>query len=139
MVILATGRSLSAFSARSRQQSNPLSCKLSTRIHPNQQQQQKPQINQATAFSTSARAQARYYEGASSPGSTSSESSSSSSHGPTITEQSILSAFPRPNLSPTLHFSIFSGNFDSNNSPRKDDKNRCGNCAGPHSTDFCPC
>lgn len=56
-----------------------------------------------------------------------------------ITEGSILNAFPRPNLTPTLHFSLFglqnsppSGNVEGR-------KRRCTNCAGPHSTEFCPC
>ncbi|KAI9310438.1 hypothetical protein BX666DRAFT_2032822 [Dichotomocladium elegans] len=147
MVILATSRSLSAaaFGARSRQQTSPsgLSSKI-TRLRQQQQQQQQQASSssppfQTAAFSTSARVQSP----AGSPGgrSTSSESSSSSySGGPTITEQSILSAFPRPNLSPTLHFSIFGGYFDNTSATKKDDQQKiCGNCAGPHSTDFCPC
>ena len=46
-----------------------------------------------------------------------------------ITENSILNSFPRPNLMPTLHPSLF-----ANKSTVK-----CTNCSGPHSTDFCPC
>ncbi|CEP10724.1 hypothetical protein [Parasitella parasitica] len=57
-----------------------------------------------------------------------------------VTENSILSNFPRPNLMPTLHFSLFGGY----QSPTEGDKSRraasqCNNCSGPHSTDFCPC
>jgi hypothetical protein len=48
----------------------------------------------------------------------------------TITEKSILSSFPRPNLMPTLHSSLFGSN--NNNT-------KCTNCSGPHSTEFCPC
>lgn len=69
-------------------------------------------------------------------------SSNRQSHGPDpdiVTESSILSAFPRPNLMPTLHFSL----FGLQNSPPSQDKEgrktKCSNCAGPHSTDFCPC
>jgi hypothetical protein len=50
-----------------------------------------------------------------------------------ITESSILSNFPRPNLMPTLHFSLF-----GSSSPPSESK-KCTNCSGPHSTDFCPC
>ncbi|KAL0087887.1 hypothetical protein J3Q64DRAFT_1735033 [Phycomyces blakesleeanus] len=55
-----------------------------------------------------------------------------------VTESAILSNFPRPNLMPTLHFSL----FGLQNSPPSEDTFRakkCTNCAGPHSTDFCPC
>ncbi|KAG0171891.1 hypothetical protein DFQ28_003800 [Apophysomyces sp. BC1034] len=55
-----------------------------------------------------------------------------------VTESSILSNFPRPNLMPTLHFSL----FGLSSSPPAEDNFRmkkCSNCAGPHSTDFCPC
>lgn len=68
-------------------------------------------------------------------------SNTNSSKGPeVVTENSILSNFPRPNLMPTLHFSLFGGY----QSPTEDDQTRrsasqCNNCSGPHSTDFCPC
>lgn len=52
-----------------------------------------------------------------------------------ITENSILNNFPRPNLMPTLHFSLF-GNTDANNNKKT---TTCKNCTGPHSTEFCPC
>ncbi|KAI8145091.1 hypothetical protein BJV82DRAFT_667000 [Fennellomyces sp. T-0311] len=109
------------------------------------------------ASATSSSAGPRYYDNPSPRSETSSTSSSSSSSssnnsssnysyysqaesngGPTITEQSILGAFPRPNLSPTLHFSIFTGHFDGK-SPSSKNNAKCANCAGPHSTDFCPC
>ncbi|KAG2235546.1 hypothetical protein INT48_003109 [Thamnidium elegans] len=57
-----------------------------------------------------------------------------------VTENSILSNFPRPNLMPTLNFSLF-----GHQSPTEGGNNRrtntttCNNCTGPHSTDFCPC
>ncbi|KAG2216702.1 hypothetical protein INT45_001195 [Circinella minor] len=87
----------------------------------------------SSSSSSSSQSNYNYYSNASSEG-----GASSSSSGPTITEQSILGAFPRPNLSPTLHFSIFTNHFDGKSSPLKDDS-KCGNCSGPHSTDFCPC
>lgn len=52
-----------------------------------------------------------------------------------ITESSILNSFPRPNLMPTLHFSL----FGSPNNDGKKTASKCTNCSGPHSTDFCPC
>ncbi|KAI9032814.1 hypothetical protein CLU79DRAFT_693074 [Phycomyces nitens] len=55
-----------------------------------------------------------------------------------VTESAVLSNFPRPNLMPTLHFSL----FGLQNSPPSEDTFRtkkCTNCAGPHSTEFCPC
>ncbi|KAI8391191.1 uncharacterized protein BYT42DRAFT_555987 [Radiomyces spectabilis] len=61
-----------------------------------------------------------------------------SSHTEPITESSIMSNFPRPNLMPTLHFSL----FGLQSPPNSDDTfktKKCSNCAGPHSTDFCPC
>lgn len=61
--------------------------------------------------------------------------------GATITEQTILNSFPRPNLSPTLHFTVLlSAHEGSSSSQKKKEKNKkCDNCAGPHSTEFCPC
>lgn len=43
-----------------------------------------------------------------------------------ITESSILSSFPRPNLQPTLNLKNIK-------------TTTCFNCEGPHSTEFCPC
>lgn len=57
-----------------------------------------------------------------------------------VTENSVLSNFPRPNLMPTLHFSLFgyqSPTEGGNN--RRATSTTCNNCTGPHSTDFCPC
>ncbi|KAI8991904.1 hypothetical protein BDF20DRAFT_831902 [Mycotypha africana] len=55
-----------------------------------------------------------------------------------ITENSILRNYPRPNLMPTLHYSLF-----GYQSPTEGNKNRttvqCSNCSGPHSTSYCPC
>ncbi|KAI8373630.1 hypothetical protein EDC96DRAFT_25685 [Choanephora cucurbitarum] len=56
-----------------------------------------------------------------------------------VTESSIMNNFPRPNLMPTLHLTLF-----GYQSPTEDNQNRpaassCSNCSGPHSTDFCPC
>ncbi|KAI8393434.1 uncharacterized protein BYT42DRAFT_541703 [Radiomyces spectabilis] len=48
-----------------------------------------------------------------------------------ITENVILNSFPRPNLKPTLDFAKLSSNSFGNVT--------CGNCCGPHSTQFCPC
>ncbi|ORY99181.1 hypothetical protein BCR43DRAFT_488865 [Syncephalastrum racemosum] len=65
--------------------------------------------------------------------------SNSHANGETVTEGNILSAFPRPNLNPTLHFSLFGL---QNSPPQQDSRStaaQCSNCAGPHSTDFCPC
>ncbi|KAI9267422.1 hypothetical protein BY458DRAFT_511730 [Sporodiniella umbellata] len=50
-----------------------------------------------------------------------------------VTENSVLNSFPRPNLMPTLHPSL----FDSSHTKKASSK--CSNCSGPHSTDFCPC
>ncbi|CAO3678542.1 unnamed protein product [Rhizopus stolonifer] len=50
-----------------------------------------------------------------------------------ITENSILNSFPRPNLMPTLHPSLFESNYTRKAS------SKCTNCSGPHSTEFCPC
>lgn len=57
-----------------------------------------------------------------------------------ITENSVLSNFPRPNLMPTLHFSLFGyqSPTDEENTIRRS-ASSCSNCFGPHSTDFCPC
>jgi hypothetical protein len=57
-----------------------------------------------------------------------------------ITENSILSNFPRPNLMPTLHFSLFGyqSPTDGDSNTRRS-ASSCNNCSGPHSTDFCPC
>jgi hypothetical protein len=66
----------------------------------------------------------------------------SASAGPeVITENSILSNFPRPNLMPTLHFSLFGyqSPTESGTNTRKTTLTTCNNCTGPHSTDFCPC
>ncbi|KAI7872743.1 hypothetical protein BDF14DRAFT_1748353 [Spinellus fusiger] len=54
-----------------------------------------------------------------------------------VTEISVLNDFPRPNLMPTLHFSL----FGLQNSPPQATfyAKKCTNCAGPHSTEFCPC
>ncbi|KAI9365194.1 hypothetical protein BD770DRAFT_378006 [Pilaira anomala] len=61
-----------------------------------------------------------------------------SNKGPEIvTETSILNNFPRPNLLPTLNFSLFGGGSGSNETRRT--TTVCNNCTGPHSTDFCPC
>ncbi|KAI8080247.1 uncharacterized protein B0P05DRAFT_469319 [Gilbertella persicaria] len=54
----------------------------------------------------------------------------------TVTESSIMSNFPRPNLMPTLHFSLFGYQSPTENDRRP---TSCHNCSGPHSTDFCPC
>lgn len=58
-----------------------------------------------------------------------------------VTESSILSNFPRPNLMPTLHFSLFGyqSPTESGTNTRKTTLTTCNNCTGPHSTDFCPC
>lgn len=73
--------------------------------------------------------------------STGSSSGGAASAGPeVVTENSILSNFPRPNLMPTLHFSLFGyqSPTEGGNS-RKASSTTCSNCTGPHSTDFCPC
>ncbi|KAI9276309.1 hypothetical protein BY458DRAFT_506276 [Sporodiniella umbellata] len=49
-----------------------------------------------------------------------------------VTEKSVLDNFPRPNLMPTLHSSLFG-------SPPTQKQTYCSNCSGPHSTEFCPC
>jgi hypothetical protein len=51
-----------------------------------------------------------------------------------VTENSILNNFPRPNLMPTLQFSLFG--FQQ---AKTASFTRCNNCSGPHSTDYCPC
>ncbi|ORX63083.1 hypothetical protein DM01DRAFT_1331166 [Hesseltinella vesiculosa] len=59
-----------------------------------------------------------------------------------ITEYNILLNYPRPNLNPTLQFSLFglsNSPPDLSNQRQHQNKSVCGNCAGPHSTDFCPC
>ncbi|KAI8339992.1 hypothetical protein BC941DRAFT_335515, partial [Chlamydoabsidia padenii] len=58
-----------------------------------------------------------------------------------ITESNVMTTFPRPNLNPTLHYTL----FGLSNSPpdqdyqRKQQQARCSNCSGPHTTTFCPC
>ncbi|CEP19946.1 hypothetical protein [Parasitella parasitica] len=54
-----------------------------------------------------------------------------------VTENSILSTFPRPNLQPTLHLStsMFNLQLLKTLNPIQ----TCFNCNGPHSTEFCPC
>ncbi|CAO3590601.1 unnamed protein product [Absidia cylindrospora] len=59
-----------------------------------------------------------------------------------ITESNIMTSFPRPNLNPTLQYTL----FGLSNSPPDQDypqrnrqQARCSNCSGPHSTSFCPC
>ncbi|KAI8876967.1 hypothetical protein K501DRAFT_326796 [Backusella circina FSU 941] len=56
-----------------------------------------------------------------------------------ITESSILSNYPRPNLMPTLHFSLFGSPASDNMDGQRNSAKKCSNCSGPHSTDFCPC
>lgn len=67
------------------------------------------------------------------------QDTSSKQSGPeVVTENSVLNDFPRPNLMPTLHFSLFGyDNKDTNGN--KKTATPCKNCSGPHSTDFCPC
>ena len=55
-----------------------------------------------------------------------------------VTENSVLSDFPRPNLMPTLHLSLF-GYQSPTGDTRRTTLTTCSNCTGPHSTDFCPC
>jgi len=60
--------------------------------------------------------------------------------GETVTEGYILNSFPRPNLSPTLHLRLgMFGSTSTSADTSKDKKAKCSNCAGPHSSDFCPC
>ncbi|KAI7896961.1 uncharacterized protein EV154DRAFT_490007 [Mucor mucedo] len=57
-----------------------------------------------------------------------------------VTENSILSNFPRPNLMPTLNFSLFGYPSPTDDGTgRRSGTTTCNNCTGPHSTDFCPC
>jgi hypothetical protein len=56
-----------------------------------------------------------------------------------VTESSILSNYPRPNLMPTLHFSLFGSPASDNVDGQRNSAKKCINCSGPHSTDFCPC
>ncbi|CAO3653140.1 unnamed protein product [Cunninghamella blakesleeana] len=57
-----------------------------------------------------------------------------------ITEANIMNTYPRPSLTPTLHYSLFGL---SNSPPDHDNQRRqttvCSNCSGPHTTSFCPC
>ncbi|KAI8064494.1 hypothetical protein BC940DRAFT_305866 [Gongronella butleri] len=62
-----------------------------------------------------------------------------------VTETTILHSFPRPNLTPTLHYTLFadlntsSANNGNNDRNKKKTKKKCKNCQGPHETDHCPC
>ncbi|CAO3626656.1 unnamed protein product [Cunninghamella echinulata] len=59
-----------------------------------------------------------------------------------VTENTILSAFPRPNLTPTLHHTLFSNpslNANGNNQQQQKNKIKCKHCNGPHSSNICPC
>ncbi|KAI8088885.1 uncharacterized protein BX664DRAFT_331659 [Halteromyces radiatus] len=58
-----------------------------------------------------------------------------------ITESSILNNFPRPNLNPTLHYTLFglTNSPPDQDYPRSQQTTQCSNCSGPHSTIFCPC
>ncbi|GAB5586563.1 hypothetical protein Unana1_01463 [Umbelopsis nana] len=62
------------------------------------------------------------------------------SPGEPITEGFVLNSFPRPNLSPTLHLRLgMFGTSATSADTSKDKQRKCSNCAGPHSSDFCPC
>lgn len=93
--------------------------------------------------STKQQEQSSYQHDHASSSSTSSygaDANSGSGEGATITEQTILNSFPRPNLSPTLHFTVLlSAHGGSSSSQKQKTKKKCDNCAGPHSTEFCPC
>ncbi|CAO3617122.1 unnamed protein product [Cunninghamella blakesleeana] len=57
-----------------------------------------------------------------------------------VTENTILSAFPRPNLTPTLHHTLFYDNaLNNNNTNQQKNKIKCKNCQGPHKSEHCPC
>ncbi|KAI8387369.1 hypothetical protein BD560DRAFT_382277 [Blakeslea trispora] len=56
-----------------------------------------------------------------------------------VTESSIMDSFPRPNLMPTLHFSLFGYQSPTEDNQTRPAASSCSNCSGPHSTDFCPC
>lgn len=50
---------------------------------------------------------------------------------PPVTESSVLSTFPRPNLQPTLYNLQLLKSINPIQT--------CFNCSGPHSTEYCPC
>ncbi|ORX48526.1 hypothetical protein DM01DRAFT_1338583 [Hesseltinella vesiculosa] len=57
-----------------------------------------------------------------------------------VTESSVLHSFPRPNLTPTLHFTLFTDvSTSASNDKPKAKKKQCKNCKGPHESDHCPC
>ncbi|KAI8093211.1 uncharacterized protein BX664DRAFT_329176 [Halteromyces radiatus] len=60
-----------------------------------------------------------------------------------VTESTVLGSFPRPNLNPTLHYTLFT--TASVEPPSANDKNKkkkakkCVYCLGPHTSENCPC
>ncbi|ORZ23998.1 hypothetical protein BCR42DRAFT_365072 [Absidia repens] len=55
-----------------------------------------------------------------------------------VTENTVLSSFPRPNLNPTLHYTLFTTSCDTSSNSNAS-KKKCKHCHGPHMTENCPC
>ncbi|KAI8339024.1 hypothetical protein BC941DRAFT_421882 [Chlamydoabsidia padenii] len=56
-----------------------------------------------------------------------------------VTENTVLSSFPRPNLNTTLHYTLFSASSPLDSTISNPTKKKCIHCRGPHLSENCPC